>query len=331
MHILFFLFLIFQIPQLHEVSLPLFILALLIPLLSIGILVVISTRISKLLNTNNRAKANGNNKKPPYKNKKDMSKLKKDFFRKINHILIFIVLLLVWYISYSIVKEQLKGEDVNVEVRIEPALTNMLHLYLRLLTKPDSIKYILFSLEWFYYVIFFFFYILNLVFLANEMTRKSKRYIFPFFNFIISQLNIMSEREKKSYGTYLYFSVGQLFAAFICPPMVFFAILGMSSIGDLMTSQVGIKFGKKRISWNPNKTYEGSIAGMIVCFMICFIFIGPVYSLILTGGFVFCDMYTTKPLNISDNLLFPVISAILFVLIRYIFDLDYVSIILSVI
>lgn len=140
---------------------------------------------------------------------------------------------------------------------------------------------------------------------------------------------IMSEDEKQSYCTYLYFNIGQMFAAFLCPPMVFFAILGMRSIGDLMTSQIGIRYGKRHISWNTNITYEGILAGTIISFIICVIFIGPFYGMLLAGAFMIFDMITSKPINLSDNLLIPIGCAIIYVIIRYVLDVDYFSVILQ--
>jgi dolichol kinase len=258
-----------------------------------------------------------------------ISKWKKDFFRKLNHVLIFIGLFVVWYVSYNIIRDIIINNDNNnKEIKIDPAITNMLYLYLRLLTTPKSIAQVLFSLEWFYYVLFFFFYIFCLTLLTNELTRKTKNFSF-IFNFIPKFTTIFSEEEKKSYCSYLYFSIGQLFASLLCPPMAFFAILGMSSIGDLMSSQIGIRYGKIKISWNHEKTYEGTLAGTSTTFIICLFFIGPFYALIFSLAFFIFDMITTKPLNLNDNLLIPIGCAIIYVFVRYITDIDYFSIVLD--
>ena len=112
--------------------------------------------------------------------------------------------------------------------------------------------------------------------------------------------------EREKYGTYLYFTIGQMFSAFISPPMVFLAILGMSSISDSMTSQIGIRYGKHHILWNEKKTWEGTIAGIITTFIISFLFVGMLWALIFTVLFLLFDIFTNKPINISDNLLIPI-------------------------
>ncbi len=320
-HIPIFLMLMFQNTDLRNESLTLFTLSVFLPLLLIGILTLISTGILHFSRIVFKTRKFSEYEIKMEKKMGERSKVWRDACRKINHVLIFIGLFVVWYLSYSTVKN-----STDKEVKIAPKTNNMLYLYFRLLSKPGSIKNVMFSLEWFYYVLFFFFYTFSLIMLANEITRKTNYLAFP-LNFIPKLM--LSDEEKKSYGTYLYFGIGQMFAAFICPPMAFFAILAMSSISDLMTSQIGIRYGKKQIIWNKNKTWEGTLAGSITSFVICIFFIGFIWALIFTLAFMAFDIFTRKPLNISDNLLIPIGCALIYILIRYAFDFGYDSIILE--
>jgi dolichol kinase len=120
-----------------------------------------------------------------------------------------------------------------------------------------------------------------------------------------------------------------MFAAFITPPMVFFAILGISSIADLLTSQIGIRYGKHKIGWNQEKSWEGTFAGVIGCFIISFLFVGFLWAMIFTITFLIFDIFTNKPINLSDNLLIPMGTAAIYFIVRFIFDLNYNTIFLS--
>jgi len=250
----------------------------------------------------------------------NMSKAKRDTLRKISHVLMFIGFFIIWNVSYTMVSS---SEADWVEML--PSNNNTLDFYIKTLTQPDYLYPELLNLGWFYFLLLFFFFMFCLVLLANELTRKAKYVYFPFNLF---PKLIMSEEEKRSYGTYLYFAIGQLFAAFLCPPMVFLAILGMASLADLMTSQVGIRFGKHRIKWNNKKTWEGAIAGTITCLVLCFFFVGIVWAIIFAFVFTIIDLGTNKPLNASDNLLIPIGCAIVYVLLRFLLDLNYYTIIL---
>ncbi|MFX1324504.1 MAG: hypothetical protein ACFE8N_06080, partial [Promethearchaeota archaeon] len=318
-HIILFLTLMNQEATLQVLIVPLWVLTLTIPILISVLLMILSSLIvfgyNKLIKKDH----------PPIGQKlrekrSGWSKSKKDSLRKLNHVLIFIGLLVVWYVGLYLVQTYTGSSTGMI-----PEENNMLLLYLRLLTEPDSIFEVLFLLGWFYYLLFFFFYVLSVFMLINEFTRKSKKLSFPFTFFTKIYL---SDKEHENYGTYLFFSIGQMFAAFISPPMIFFAILGISSISDLMASQIGIRFGKKHIGWNKKKTWEGTAAGAITTFIVCFLFVGINWSLIFTIAFLVFDIITNKPINLSDNLLIPIGCSLIYILVRFFFSLDYYTILL---
>ena len=304
-----------------------FLIALLLnlPPLVVGLLILLSTGLARLFRKylDSQVKSFQELEARTIRKIESMTKAKIDTLRKINHVLIFIGLFAVWSISFGIVMNFSGSWEGMI-----PVENNMLLIYVQLLTKSKNINEVLLSFGWFYYILFFFFYAFCFVMLANEFTRKNSRYVFP-FNFMSKLL--LSEDEKRGYGTYLYFAIGQMFAAFLCPPMVFFAILGMSSIGDLMASQVGIRHGKRHISWNQKKTWEGTIAATISCFFICLFFIGIIWGVIFSIAFLLFDLFTGKGfrnVNLSDNLLIPIGCALLYLFIRFFFNLDYYTMIL---
>ncbi|MFX1500919.1 MAG: hypothetical protein ACFFDH_08145 [Promethearchaeota archaeon] len=307
-----------QDPALHPFFIPFWLFIFGIPLLIVGILIIFSTGLLNLVKKVFKRDIS------EYKNKKisknaNLSKFKKDIVRKSNHVLIFICFLILWFIGLA-----LANYFTGSSKGMIPEENNMLLLYLKITSTPNSIADVLFSLGWFYYLIFITFYILSLFMLANEFTRKSRFISFP-FNFFSKVY--LSKEEQENFGTYLYFTIGHMFAAFICPPMVFLAILGISSIGDLMTSQIGIRIGIKHISWNQDKTWEGTLAGTITTFIISFFFIGLFWSLIFCIIFFGFDILTNKPIKVSDNLLIPIGLSMVFVFIRFFFNFNYFSVI----
>jgi len=285
-----------------------------LPILLITIMLVMSTLVKII--------SNFFLKKKLFKFKKlkekqrNYSDIRRDVYRKVNHIMIFVFLIIVWIIGFVVM-----GTSDYMILEED----SMLLLYLRIMSEPESIIDVFNSLGWLYYLFFFFFYVLSLLVLINEFTRKSRFFSFPFN--ILPNLYLSNE-EKQNYGTYLYFIISQMFASFISPPMIFFAILGVGSISDLIASQIGIRYGKKHILWNKKKTWEGLIAGSIGTFLICFIFIGILWSLIFTLIFLLIDVFTNKPVNISDNLLIPICCGLAYIFIKFIFKIDYSSIML---
>lgn len=318
-HIFIFLVLMNQEDRLRAFMVPLWLLILSIPPLIISILMAFSSifiyTYEKLIK-----KDLSNLGKELEIKKGTWSKARSDTHRKLNHVLIFLGLILIWYVGLLIAQDY-TGSSAGMI----PKENNMLLLYFRLILTPNSIVEVLFSLGWFYYILFFFFYIFSLFLLANEFARKSNSLSFPFTFFTKIYL---SEKEQQNYGSYLFFAIGQTFAAFTCPPMVFFAILGIGSISDLMTSQVGIRYGITHISWNKNKTWEGTIAGTLVTLVICFLFVGIFWSLIFSFAFLVFDIFTDRPINISDNLLIPIGCSLIYLFIRFFLNLDYYTLII---
>jgi len=309
-----------QDPALHSFFIPFWLFILGIPLLTVGILIIFCTCVL-YLGKQVFKKDFSSLKKKLIEKSVSWSKAKNDILRKSNHVLIFICFFIVWYIGLSLVNIY-----TGTSAGMIPEENNMFLLYSRVICDPNSITDVHLSLGWFYYLLFSIFYILCLFMLANEFTRKSRFLSFP-FNFFSKVY--LSKEEQEKYGTYLYFTIGQMFAAFICPPMVYIAILGISSISDLMTSQIGIRLGKKHIDWNQVKTWEGTIAGTITTFVMSFFFVGLFWSLIFSIIFFEIDMLTNKPINVSDNLLIPISLSLLYLFIRFFFNFDYFSVILQ--
>ncbi len=313
--------LMYQHPFLRTYALNNFIFALTLPIFMIALIVLISTVLVNLYRKIFKSKDFTPLQEKWDKKIENLSKIRRDTYRKISHVLIFVGLVVVWIIGYSVVFNSIKAW-----VGMIPDETNTLALYLNIINEPNSIRYGLYSMGWFYYLIFFFFYAFCLFLLVNEITRKTRNVAFPFN--LLPQL-VMSEKEKQSYGTYLYFAIGQMFAAFLTPPMIFFSILGISSLADLMKSQVRIRKGKHHIKWNQDKTWEGTIAGVVTSLILCYIFVGLIWSIIFTLAFLIFDVITSKPFDVSDNLLIPIGCALIYISVRFFFDLNYISPILQ--
>ena len=143
-----------------------------------------------------------------------------------------------------------------------------------------------------------------------ELTRLSSHVHFLFQKKVQS---IMHEKELNTFGSYTHFATGFLFAAWILPPFLFLAAMCLGSFADPIASIIGMKFGHKKYSWN-GKSIEGTIAGMVMAFGTSIIFVGWVYALIGSIVFAFIDLITPKPLEVSDNILMPIITSLIFVL-----------------
>ena len=121
-HVLMFLLLMFQDSDLHKFTMPLFLDAILIPLFLVGLGIIISTFALLIFRVILRAKDFSMFKQKLTTKLGNLSKTRKDLFRKVWHIGIFIVLFILWYYSYDFVQTQMAGK--KKKLKIEPRTTN---------------------------------------------------------------------------------------------------------------------------------------------------------------------------------------------------------------
>ena len=146
-----------------------------------------------------------------------------------------------------------------------------------------------------------------------------------FFLFQKKVQSIMRKKELNTFGSYTHFATGFLIAAWILPPLPFLAAMCLGSFADPIASIIGMKFGHKRYSWN-GKSIEGTIAGMVMAFGTMIVLVGWIYALIGSVVFAIIDIITPKPLEVSDNILMPIIITLIFVLLT-VFGIPYVPLI----
>jgi len=232
----------------------------------------------------------------------------KDVVRKSPHVIIFISFFVIWSIGCAVVYS-----EAGSLYGMFPMESDLLYLFFLMYSDLNSFHSYMFSLGWFYFFLMGVLYCFAIIVLLMEFTRKSKNFSFP-LNFISNRL--LKEEEKESYGTFLYFFIGHLFAAIFLPPLPFFAVISMSSIGDLVASQVGMRTGRCRIKWNNKKCWEGTLSGTVVSFFLSYIFIGFFWAFFFAILFLVIDIVIKNPLNASDNLLIPICSTLLFLFLR---------------
>ena len=242
-------------------------------------------------------------------NIKEWKPVNRDIIRKLPHIIVFISFFIIWSIGCSVVYSH-TGNLYGMF----PMESDLLFLFSSMYSDVSNIHFYLYTLGWFYFFLIMVLYCFAIITLFMEFTRKSKNFSFP-LNFI--SLRLLKKEEKESYGTFLYFFIGHLFAATFLPPLPFFAIISMSSIGDLVASQVGMRTKHYPIKWNKNKCWEGTISSTIVSFFLSYFFLGFIWAFLFAILFLIIDIVIKKPLNASDNLLIPICSTLLFLFLRF--------------
>ena len=107
---------------------------------------------------------------------------------------------------------------------------------------------------------------------------------------------------------FAYILAGMLFL----PSIFTFAIFGVLAFGDTAASIIGMKFGKQGINHNK-KSWEGVVAGYIFSYLVVYLFLGPFFAVVAAIIEIIIDIFTPKPIKVSDNLLIPLVLTGVFI------------------
>ena len=146
---------------------------------------------------------------------------------------------------------------------------------------------------------------------AIFITLEIARFISPSVNqWLLSHLGIILKREERVRitGT-TYLLLASLIVFLLFDKYVAIASLLFLSIGDLMATVIGQKFGTRRVF---SKSIEGSLACLASCLLIGVIMtiVGPVMVLpVAIVGAVTATVVEFLPIPIDDNLTIPSFSA----------------------
>jgi dolichol kinase len=238
-------------------------------------------------------------------NQSDM--LMEDMKRKGAHVAFFIILWLVIFIAIPIgilVEPSLLGDQFKIW-EFNGNISSDLFLYYNFLINPSTIN----QFGFIHLILIVGFIFSAYGFIMFETIRHSKVFYFPTTSWFTRYLKT---EEHEHIASYCYFFLAAPFAAFILPPLYSIAILGVTTIGDLLASQIGMRFGRSKIRINPHKSKAGRLAGTLGSLVITTIFIGPFFGIAAAFIFYLTDTLTETPIHVSDNLANPTLITLLF-------------------
>ena len=125
-----------------------------------------------------------------------------------------------------------------------------------------------------------------------------------FAKYFNKMLRIHERNGKLTGASYVF--IGSFISVAIFPKEIAVLSLLFTAIGDTAAALYGRKFGKIRI-WN--KTLEGSIVGLITCFIIA-LFFPQIPNIVKFSGAFAAMFIELLPIKIDDNLRISLFSGI---------------------
>jgi dolichol kinase len=246
-----------------------------------------------------RRRLNTSELEPPIK------KIRRDRLRKFMHILFFFVILGLQFITAELFEINGLMEELDQQrfwgIQADLFYFDLLRDY------ANPMLYLQFSIAQCVNIYVFFIGMIVAMFL--DWIRLSTRFWMIGRN---SLLLYARKSEINSIPTFLLMFIGLLPVSLILPPLPIFAILFLLIVADTAASQIGIRWGQHKFPWNPQKSWEGAIAGCLTGFGSA-IFVGPIWGGIAMLGFFLSDALTDRPLKLADNLVTPLITGLLFI------------------
>jgi dolichol kinase len=121
--------------------------------------------------------------------------------------------------------------------------------------------------------------------------------------------NVGREGEKPGEGA-LYNALGILFAISLLrnDSLAVISVILILALGDGFATFAGTSYGRHRLPWNKNKTWEGMIG--FACGAICSWFLMPIPETILIV--ISATIIESLPLKVNDNIILPVVVSLLY-------------------
>ena len=148
--------------------------------------------------------------------------------------------------------------------------------------------------------------IILVVYTVEEVLRLKGRPV-PLVTSFILKMSRPQETERFIVRP-AYLALGVILALLLFPTPIAYASISIVAVGDPVAAYVGGKFGRTHI--RSNKTLEGSIAGLLLSFLLASTFVNPIAALAGATGAMLMELLDIP----DDNLTMPIAAGALILL-----------------
>jgi dolichol kinase len=124
--------------------------------------------------------------------------------------------------------------------------------------------------------------------------------------------NVGREGENPGEGA-LYNALGILFAISMLrtDSLAAISVILILALGDGLATFAGTSYGRHKLPWNENKTFEGTIG--FLCGAICAWVVLPIPETVLIA--ISAAIIESLPLRVNDNIILPSATSLLYYLV----------------
>ena len=154
----------------------------------------------------------------------------------------------------------------------------------------------------------------SVVIIIIDLGRSRDGWLSKIFAIFFNKMLRTHELHGKLTGA-SYVLIGAFILVTLFPKEIAILALLFTAIGDTAAALYGRRFGKIKI-WD--KTLEGSIVGLIFCFIIA-LFFPQIPNIVKFSGAVAAMLIELLPINIDDNLRIPLFSGFIMYILSVLF------------
>jgi phosphoserine phosphatase len=148
------------------------------------------------------------------------------------------------------------------------------------------------------------------LYVASEVAMMEGKRV-PIISWIVRHAATKAELYEFATAP-VFFALGILFTLLLFPISVSNAAIATFALGDSAAAIVGKTIGRKRLSFNKGKTFEGLAAGLFAGFLAALVYVNPLKALAAAAT---ATIVESLPLPINDNLTIPLTTALVLTLI----------------
>ena len=143
--------------------------------------------------------------------------------------------------------------------------------------------------------------------------RSRKKLFWP-----LSMISILAKKVEAWVGRFerpgelpmtgaVTYGVGVLFTVLVFEPVIAVPAILVLAFGDATSTIIGRRWGKHKLFFNRYKSWQGSAAFFVACFIVLYFFVNPMKAL---GIAALVAVVESLP-NIDDNVSIPIATALL--------------------
>lgn len=160
--------------------------------------------------------------------------------------------------------------------------------------------------------------LMGVLLISFALSLLSKKMKLPVIGFLLESFDREGDKKRFPGKGFLTFFFGMWLVVSIFERQVALPSLMILTLGDSFATIAGLSIGRLKMPFSKDKTFEGTIAGIVAGSLGAYLFLGNWYTALIASAAAMIvesvDIMTKEPFD--DNVLVPITAALVIVLVH---------------